>query len=82
MDSVIGPIIAAKLLLSTEAYELVGEGVEWTAFLILFVSWSMTVSNLPDLCYLPSDCLCGFCCTCCEVVLNCLKSSHGGIVIG
>lgn len=45
MDSVIGPIIAAKLLLSTEAYELVGEGVEWTAFLILFVSWSMTVAT-------------------------------------
>ena len=44
MDGVIGPIIAAKLLLSTEAYELVGEGVEWTAFLILFVSWSMTVA--------------------------------------
>jgi len=38
VDIVIGLLIGAKLLLSTEAYELFGAGVDWIAFAMLFVS--------------------------------------------
>jgi hypothetical protein len=46
-NNVIGLLIGARLLLSTEAYELFGEGVEWKAFVILFASSSMTVAAFP-----------------------------------
>jgi hypothetical protein len=38
VDNVIGLLIAAELLLSTEAYELFGVGADWMAFAILLVS--------------------------------------------
>ena len=38
VDIAIGLLIGDKLLLSTEAYELFGEGADWMAFAMLFVS--------------------------------------------
>jgi hypothetical protein len=38
IDIIISLLMGAKLLLSTKAYKLFGEGADWMAFAMLFVS--------------------------------------------